>query len=506
LFLRTEGERQSVYRIALVGGEPRKLVEDAQEADWSPDGQRLAFVRQQVSDAERVWTLRIADLRDGSDQELLAVKDRYLSQPRFAPDGKSIAVIRAQIVSTNDQNDVLAVEVATRKARSLTPRGYQLGCLAWSARGAVLARAVAVVGDLSGAPSRVFALDLESGKERSLFWTTGLFPLAGRDVTSATCDVLGDRRLVFDSIQASANLSEVDVGGGAAGQVRGLSQGSSRDRQPSYSPDGGRIVFSSNRSGNLDLWSLDRRTGALRQLTDDPAQDWDPGFTPDGRNLLWSSDRSGHLEIWIASADGSGARQLTRDGVGAENPTATPDGSWIVYASTNPERSGIWKIRADGSDSRMLAGGPYATGEVSPDGRYTAFLEPQRRGGESLIRFVETASGAPVPFQIQVGYSPGAPGIVWGRVRWTPDARHVVFIGADATGRTGVFMQDFMPGRDSTATRRPLAGFSADYTTESLGLSRDGRHLTIATLRRFGSLWLAESLEGVDAPVRALAR
>jgi len=104
------------------------------------------------------------------------------------------------------------------------------------------------------------------------------------------------------------------------------------------SPDGSRVVFSSNRSGNMDLWVLETRTGALHQLTDDPARDWDPGFTPDGRHVLWSSDRSGHLEIWMASTDGSGARQVTHDGVDAENPNATPDGRFIVYTSGKAQR------------------------------------------------------------------------------------------------------------------------------------------------------------------------
>src|SRR5256712_12184275 len=166
----------------------------------------------------------------------------------------------------------------------------------------------------AGEPARVCVVGPASGRERSLFCTTGLFPLSGSDKSFSFCDLLDGGRLVFDATQASVNLLEVDVRPGGSGAVRALTEGSSRDRQPAYSRDGERIVFSSNRGGNLDLWLLDRRTAGLRQLTDDPAQDWDPGFTPDGRHVLWSSDRSGHYEIWIAEADGSGARRVTPDG------------------------------------------------------------------------------------------------------------------------------------------------------------------------------------------------
>ena len=45
LFLRDLGSTQAVYRVGLVGGEPRKLVEDAVEADWAPDGRSIAYFR-----------------------------------------------------------------------------------------------------------------------------------------------------------------------------------------------------------------------------------------------------------------------------------------------------------------------------------------------------------------------------------------------------------------------------------------------------------------------------
>ena len=50
----------------------------------------------------------------------------------------------------------------------------------------------------------------------------------------------------------------------------------------------------------------------MRRLTDHPAHDWDPALIAGGRQLVWSSNRSGNFEIWIAEADGSGARQLSQ--------------------------------------------------------------------------------------------------------------------------------------------------------------------------------------------------
>jgi Tol biopolymer transport system component len=90
--------------------------------------------------------------------------------------------------------------------------------------------------------------------------------------------------------------------------------------------------------------------------------------------------------------------------------------------------------------------------------------------------------------------------ILWGRARWVPDGTAIAFVGADEDGRSGVFVQDFVPGRDTAVTRRPVAGFSSESLTESLGLSPDGRRLTIANLHQASGLALAEGLPGVAPP------
>ena len=85
-----------------------------------------------------------------------------------------------------------------------------------------------------------------------------------------------------------------------------------------------------------------------------------------GRRLVWSSNRSGNFEIWIADADGSAPRQVTHDGFAAENPTITFDGRWIVYGSTHSKTAGIWKIHTDGTEATSLI--------QSPSSRNPSFL------------------------------------------------------------------------------------------------------------------------------------
>jgi dipeptidyl aminopeptidase/acylaminoacyl peptidase len=324
--------------------------------------------------------------------------------------------------------------------------------------------------------------------------------------TADVIDILGPGRLLIGSRSPRQNFLEVPLaagrlsGGGvgahgaAEGTGRWLTRGSSVDRQPAFSPDGQWIIFSSNRSGNLDLWKLSTTTGALRRITEDAADDWDPAFTPDGKSIIWSTSRAGHFEIWICGADGTGARQLTSDGFDAENPTATPDGRWIVYNSGNPEKSGLWKVHPDGSEATRIVPGTWSTPEVSPDGTWVAFrtsAEPR------VLHVARIADGEVQRFAIEV---PGSQ--FSARPRWTSGGRALAFTGTDGRGGRTVFVQEFVPGQDTTATRRPLAAFESGAQIESFGIAADGRRAVVSVEERLDSLLLADGIAGIEPPAR----
>jgi TolB protein len=318
---------------------------------------------------------------------------------------------------------------------------------------------------------------------------------------SGIVDVLSPGRLIFDTVSARENLRELSIGSAPTDHHRWLTRGNSAERQPAYSPDGEWVVFTSSRSGNLDLWALSRKTGAVRRLTEDETEDWDPALVDGGRKLLWSSGRGGHLEIWIAEADGSGSRKVTNDGMDAQNPTATPRGEWIVYNSGNPSRTGIWKIRADGTAAARLVAGTTGLPEVSPDGQYVSYLAGVHENRET-IRVVRLADGTPVPFEISIEIVKPGP-IRIGRSRWMPDGRAIAFVGQDERGVHGVFAQDFVPGRDTTSIRRALGGFDPETETESFGISPDGSRMMIASWERLFTVMEAEGVSGITPPNRS---
>jgi Tol biopolymer transport system component len=271
------------------------------------------------------------------------------------------------------------------------------------------------------------------------------------------------------------------------GAQRWLGRSNATDRQPAYSPDGQKLLFTSNRSGNLDVWELSLVTGGVRRITLDPGLDQDPAYSPDGRSLYWSSSRSGHLECWTAAVDGSGGRQVTSDGVLAENPAPTPDGTSLVYAGPG----GLWRARLDGSPREALVKGSVILPDVSPDGRHVLFQTTV--GDHFAVRVARMADGEPVEFEIRVHPRRATP-VDLGRARWMPDGRAIAFIGQDDEGRIGVFTQEFAPGRDTASSRRKLAGFDSDLAVESFAVAPDASRAVI-------SLW-EQVFSIVEAQVR----
>ena len=486
LFARdTPGSGRALFRVPVVGGEPRRLVENAMEGDLSPDGTRLIFTRRsEDSRASEIWTAAA----DGTGARRLAQFPFgvFAMSPRWSPDGRLVAAIGHR-GATTEPSEILLVDVGrgTWKAVSGHRRALIGAALEWNGSGReILYGQADSLTDLNlNVPGWVVRHDVASG------WSRTILSLPRPALVGG---VLGSGRLLLLIEATRQTLRELPLSADRAASGRRLSGGITMDRQPAYGPDGESIVFSSSRDGNLDVWQVWPATGALRRLTEHPAHDWDPALISGGRQLVWSSNRSGHFEIWIAAADGSGARQLSQDGRDAENPTATPDGAWILYSSAAGEKTGLWKMRADGTEARRLVAGDAIHPETSPDGRFVLYFAPS--GTKKALHVVRTEDGKPAPFTVA--------GLNDWRARWRPDGRAIVFRSWDEKGRWGLFVQDFAPGKDTSSTRRPLAGFDSRLDPESFGISPDGSRLVLAEMEWGSSLLEASGVEGIEPPRR----
>jgi len=486
LFARFSGPRATLFRVPLVGGEPRRVIDDAGEATWSPDGQKIAFVRSHPAAPGKTAAVSVmlAASDGGAPREVARVENAAGIGPRFSPDGRKIALNLSGVSGGSFSLRLVDVETGAIETILEAEGGVRPWAPLWTADGRLLfARGQQSAGSLSGTTGRIVMLDLRT-RESSLVYASpdSLGRLA----------LLAPGRLVIEQQTMRQNVREW----AGSAPPRRISHGRAADRQPVYTPDGRWIVFSSDRTGNLDLWAAAVDTGELRQLTDDAANDWDPAVGRDSR-LYWSSDRSGKYEIWTAESDGSSARQLTHDGEDAENPAPAPDGSVVVFGSTRRNEAGLWKIRADGSGTPApLARGLLGIPEISPDGRHVLYVGFDARLAAARVRVVRLADGEPEDFEIGVAATRPTTANL-GRARFMPDGRRIAFLDQDEKGTNGVFVQDFVPGKDTRSSRRKLAGFDPEVDAETFGVAPDGSRVAIAGRELVSSLVLLEGLAGL---------
>ena len=487
LFTRVTAGRPSLYRVPAVGGEAHRLLDDAGLADPSPDGSRLAFLRA-LPERIRAVTILAVSAADGSgSRDLWQTEGLQVLPPRWSPDGRLIAVAAGpRDVGSDIPWSIALVPAAGGEARGLAPdaAGGRLSTPAWISPDEILyARSSDAAGSFGG---RLVTQRITGGAPKTVLAAATF----GR-----VLDIGRTGQVVAEAPIRRQNL-QLPAAGPSPAAPRWLTRGNSIDRQPVFFPDGATLLLSSNRNGSLDLWSLTMATGSLTRVTDERPDDRDPFLTADGRHLLWSSTRSGHHEIWAGEPDGSNPRQVSNDGVDAGNPSAPGDLSWIVYASFQREKAGVWKVRPDGSEEKRLVSGFVVGPQASPDGKWVLYTVPAVIA-RATVHVVRLEDGAPAPFDLDVPLAVPAPHYVAGRASWTPDGKAIAFVGQDVHGRSGVFVQDFVPGSDTSASRRPLGGFDVHTDVESFALSPDGRGLVLAVGESLSSLVLVEGLAGL---------
>lgn len=136
---------------------------------------------------------------------------------------------------------------------------------------------------------------------------------------------------IFDS---HMDLYEANLDGS---DLRPLTREAGYDAEGSYSPDGKRIVFCSDRDGDPDLYIMDADGKNVRQLTTASGYDGGPFFSPDGQRVIFRSDRKkeGFLQIYVIDADGKNERALT-DNVGVNwAPYWHPSEPYIIWAGAD---------------------------------------------------------------------------------------------------------------------------------------------------------------------------
>jgi Tol biopolymer transport system component len=200
----------------------------------------------------------------------------------------------------------------------------------------------------------------------------------------AHVDSHGSVRLVFLAGDFSAlrfNVYTMTVGDPASYR-RLTDQETARD--PKWSPDGTRIVYSSRQTGNFEIYVMNADGTDQHPITDNPAVDRKPAWSPDGSTIAFASDRDGHrareAAVYLMNADGSNVRRVTWLESMDAMPSFSPDGTKLAWVDSICDSGGcgpshVYIGNRDGTDVQRLTQG--STNDLapvfSPDGTKVAF-------------------------------------------------------------------------------------------------------------------------------------
>jgi Tol biopolymer transport system component len=149
------------------------------------------------------------------------------------------------------------------------------------------------------------------------------------------------------------------------------------DSDPTWSADGRKILFLREFSpGDSDLFTMNRDGTQHRNLTNSPGVlDFEPNWSPDGRRISFASDRDDDLEVYTIRPDGSQLRQLTFNNASDGGANWSPDGQQLAFETDRDGNAEIYTMRADGSDpTRLTFNDAFEfLAAWSPDGRKIAF-------------------------------------------------------------------------------------------------------------------------------------
>ena len=272
--------------------------------------------------------------------------------------------------------------------------------------------------------------------------------------------------------------TSADRGGsslGLPGQAHQVTTGDAWQGDPALSPDGGRVAYASDESGNKDIYVTNLRGESNLRLTNDPAPDYCPAWFPRGEALAFVSERGGEAAIWKVSSLGGGATLLILNAV---DPAISPEGDRIAFTAllANGEQRIAVASLADPGKVTVLTGPSDGMWEHrkpawSPDGQTICYATRQDL-------WIISASGGPAKRLTRDGMEDYDPA-------WSSDGTRVYF----SSGRGGTRALWRIAAGGGAATRLTQGpGYEYDPC-----VSRDGSRLVYATQREPGALYVRDT-------------
>ena len=273
---------------------------------------------------------------------------------------------------------------------------------------------------------------------------------------------------------------------------RRLTNNPNLDTHPSWSPDGKRIAFSSDRDGHFDMpgglpnyeiYVMDADGGNQRNLTNDPDNDSSPSWSPDGERIAFSSDRDGNYEIYLMEVDGNNQQRLTDNDFYDTHPSWSPDGKRIAFSSWRDGHfigefglsSEIYVMDADGKNTRRLTNNRKSdlSPSWSPDGKQIAFKSDRKGDEVNYEIYVMDADGGNLQRLTNNRVDDWSPS-------WSPDGERIVFASNTDGNHENheIYVMDNDGGNQQKLTNNPHRDSAPEWLNSPFSVSPAGKKFT----------------------------
>ena len=203
---------------------------------------------------------------------------------------------------------------------------------------------------------------------------------------------------------------------------------------PRWSPDGKQIVFDSHPDGPSDVYVINSEGGKPHRLTENPFDDFVPSWSRDGKWIYFASNRTGDYQVWKMPAGGGEAVQVTRKGGLAA--IESPDGKSLYYGKDLEFPTSLWKVPLDGGQEIEILdplSNPWNFA-VAKEGIY--FLPTSEATGGVPVEFFSFATGE-IKTVATVGKA------VWVGLAVSPDGRTILYTQIDQQGSDLMLVENF---------------------------------------------------------------
>jgi Tol biopolymer transport system component/DNA-binding winged helix-turn-helix (wHTH) protein len=325
---------------------------------WSPDGKYLAFVDSNLP--QEPHAIYLLDRETSRRRRLTNPPKETLggdAYPEFSHDGKQLAFVR----NLNGMVQIAVLTLATDHVKTLVSERAVVGGIAWDPADKNI-----IFGAILTGSSRLWRISAAGGTPRPLgVGEDGWAP----SVSEKT------HRLTYAQGAGDTNIWRIRFGKDKGETRTPLIASTRQEVQPELSPDESKVVFSSDRSGAVEIWVSDSDGNNPMQVTHlETFNTGRPHWSPDGTQIAFESGARGKPDVYLVGLDGADPRRLTDDNFEDSAPTWSADGKWIYYQSNRSGQIQIWRMSSQGDRAVQLTNSGGLSPVAGPDGKHLYYL------------------------------------------------------------------------------------------------------------------------------------